>query len=222
MEMEQHKGQREDQRDRGFPAFFAQAPKLTVRDPLAQFLGAAQQGTIEYRYADAVRLAGHSCPTVAGAYLMVLHGLRALYGSDLPVRGEVAVALRDAQDRGVNGVVASVVQLLTGAAAASGFQGMGAGRRFSRQHLMAFEQPIEAVLGLVRKDTGRAVQVQFHEARVPWDEEARALMPRAVAGKASAAELERFGQLWQERVRKILVDHANDPQLVQVSDWQPA
>lgn len=62
-----------------FPAFFAAAPTLTVRDPLAQFLGATADGAITYGYADAVKLAGHSCPTVAGAYLMVLQGLAELY-----------------------------------------------------------------------------------------------------------------------------------------------
>lgn len=31
-------------------------------DPLAEFLGAAEGGLIEYGYADAVKLAGHSCP----------------------------------------------------------------------------------------------------------------------------------------------------------------
>lgn len=211
-----------EERDKGFPAFFGDAPTLTVRDPLAEFLGAAQQGIIEYRYADVVRVAGHSCPTVAGAYLMTLQGLRALYGSDLPVRGEIAVSMRDAQDHGVNGVIASVVQLLTGAASEGGFQGIGSGRRFSRHNLLTFERPIQAVLGLQRKDTGRAVQVQFNESFVPWEDETRALMPKAVAGQASAAELERFGQLWQDRVRKILVVHAHDPQMVQVSDWKIA
>ena len=211
-----------EERDKGFPSFFADAPTLTVRDPLAEFLGAAQQGIIEYRYVDAVRLAGHSCPTVAGAYLMALQGLRALYGSDLPVRGEIAVSMRDAPHRGVNGVIASVVQLLTGAAAEGGFQGIGSEHRFSRHNLMAFDRPIQAVLGLQRKDTGRAVQVQFNESLVPWADETRALMPIAVAGKASVAELQRFGQLWQDRVRKILVIHANDPQMIQVIDWKSA
>ena len=77
-----------------FPAFFAQAPTLRVRDPLAQFLGAATDGLLEYHYADAVRLAGHSCPTVAGAYLLTRRGLRALYGDDLPERGNIAVQTR--------------------------------------------------------------------------------------------------------------------------------
>ena len=53
-----------------FPAFFQDIPPLTLRDPLAALLGAAEGGLIDYRYADAVKLAGHSCPTVAGAWLM--------------------------------------------------------------------------------------------------------------------------------------------------------
>ena len=51
-----------------FPAFFDQVPRLVVRDPLADFLGAAEGGVLDYGYADAVRMAGHSCPTVASAY----------------------------------------------------------------------------------------------------------------------------------------------------------
>jgi len=45
-----------------FPDFFAQVPPLTLRDALAEVLGAAAGGVMTYRYVDAVRLAGHSCP----------------------------------------------------------------------------------------------------------------------------------------------------------------
>ena len=59
-----------------FPEFFESAPRITVRDPLARFLGAAEDGIIEYTYSDAVKLAGHSCPTVASAYLMTRTAMR--------------------------------------------------------------------------------------------------------------------------------------------------
>ena len=61
-----------------FPAFFDDAPVIRMRDGLAKLLGTARDGVIEYRYADAARLAGHSCPTVAGAWLSARAGLRAL------------------------------------------------------------------------------------------------------------------------------------------------
>jgi CRP-like cAMP-binding protein len=40
------------------PAFFDAVPAIVVADPLAETLGAAEGGLIEYRYVDAVRLAG--------------------------------------------------------------------------------------------------------------------------------------------------------------------
>ena len=200
-----------------FPDFFADAPQITLRDPLAEFLGAARGGVMTYRYADAVRLAGHSCPTVAGAWLMTMQGLRALYGQETPVRGEIEVLMQGGREDGANGVIATVVQLITGAAPETGFHGIGG--RFSRHNLLQFDQPVQGSFGLRRVDTGRAVQVALDAQVVPWPGEMRALLPRAAAGRANADELARFGELWQARVRQVLVEHATDPRLVQVREW---
>src|SRR5690606_23631521 len=115
------------------PAFFAEAPTILVHDALAGFLGAAEGGVVEYRYVDAVKLAGHSCPTVAGAFMMARAALRALYPEPgaLPERGEIRVDLREARDAGVAGVIASVLGLVTGAAGDGGFRGIGG--RFVRR-----------------------------------------------------------------------------------------
>ena len=209
-------------RDQGFPEFYAKAPVITVRDPLAQFLGAARHGLIEYCYTDVVRLAGHSCPTVAGAYLMALHGLRALYGSETPVRGDVEVFMHGAPGSGVTGVIASVVQLVTGAAAETGFPGAGSLALFARKNLLTFGADVDGVLGMRRRDTGKAVTVHHDSAIVPWPDEMRPLVAQACSEQANSAELERFGQPWQERVRRPLVDHADNPALVWVNDWHPA
>jgi hypothetical protein len=119
-----------------FPDFFAKAPTITLRDPLAAFLGVSKSGIMTYGYCDAVKLAGHSCPTVAGAYLAVRSGLACLYGDELPERGGVEVHLRDRREQGTTGVVAAVATLLTGAAPETGFGGIGAGRRFARRDLL--------------------------------------------------------------------------------------
>lgn len=198
----------------GFPTFFADAPTLKVRDELAEFLGAAQNGIMEYSYLDAVRLCGHSCPTVAGAYLMVLHGLRALYGDDLPERGQIEVLMRGARNEGTTGVTASVATLLTGAAVETGFAGIGAQGQFSRRDLMAFEQESLGVLSLCRRDNGKRVAVSLNATIVPFADEMKTLMPKAVSGMASPEEKERFAQLWQERVRKMLIEHADDKALI--------
>jgi hypothetical protein len=107
------------------------APTVTLRDLLAAFLGASKAGLITYGYADAVKLAGHSCPTVAGAYLMVRKGLSWLYADELPERGGIEVHMRDGREQGTTGVIATVAQLLTGAASETGFGGIGVGGRFA-------------------------------------------------------------------------------------------
>ena len=37
-----------------FPAFFEQVPGITLHDPLADLLGAAQGGLVHYGYSDVV------------------------------------------------------------------------------------------------------------------------------------------------------------------------
>jgi hypothetical protein len=200
-----------------FPDFFADAPTITLRDPLAAFLGVSKSGVMTYTYTDAVKLAGHSCPTVAGAYLMVRSGLSHLYGDDLSQRGGVEVYLRDERDQGTTGVIATIAMLLTGAAPETGFAGIGS--RFSRRNLLHFSVPIDGLLALQRCDSGRGVILDLDMARVPAAREMQMLSPRVVDGQASEEEQARFGVLWQARVAQMLTKHADDRDLVQVREW---
>lgn len=202
-----------------FPSFFNQAPTITVQDALADFLGAAENGILTYHYTDAVRLCGHSCPTVAGAYLMVIKGLKALYGEELPQRGDIEAFMQGERDEGTTGVTASVVQLLTGAAPETGFGGVGPAGRFARRHLLSFGAgEINGTLALRRRDTGKTVAVSLNAALQPFAPQMRDIMPKAVSGSASADELKQFGELWQERVRAFLIDQADNPEFVTVSE----
>ena len=198
------------------PDFFDQAPKITLRDPLAQFLGATPDGLLTYAYEDAVKLCGHSCPTVAGAYLMVLKGVQALYPNEIPERGNIEVAMRGGRSEGTVGVTASVAQLLTGAAPETGFGGVGPNGRFSRRDLLSYDAEIEEEICLRRRDTGASVRVSFNGKIAPFAPEMREIMPLAVSGQATAEQLARFGELWQQRVRTILIDECGNPELVVV------
>ena len=60
-------------------AMFDDVAPTTVTDPLAALLSAAEGGHIEYGYFDAVKLAGHPCPTVTGFWLMTRTALACLY-----------------------------------------------------------------------------------------------------------------------------------------------
>lgn len=196
------------------PGFFAEAPRIRVRDPLAAFLGAAPGGVLDYGYEDAVRLAGHSCPTVASAWLMTRAGLAALYPGELPERGGVLVEMRDPAEAGVTGVVARVVSLVTGVAGEEGFKGIAG--RFVRRGLLRFGAVIDGELRLTRLDDRRAVEVAARLDRVAGDPRMRELMPHPIAGDLDAAALDAFGALWQERVRRLLLEHADDPQTIVV------
>ena len=201
-----------------FPEFFARIPAITLRDPLAELLGAAEGGLIEYRFADAVRLAGHSCPTVAGAWLMTVRALRALYGDEIPVRGDLRVALGENADSGVAGVIAAVAGLLTGAAGEGGFKGLGG--RYSRRGLLHFGAAGVGGLAFTRLDTNVAVDCRLRLETVPADLRLAGLLGAILQGTTDDATRRLFGELWQERVRRILIDHADDPAIVELRPFQ--
>ncbi len=197
-----------------FPEFFARIPAITLRDPLAELLGAAEGGLIEYRFADAVKLAGHSCPTVAGAWLMTVRALRALYGDETPVRGDLRVALGETSDSGVAGVIASIAGLLTGAAGDGGFKGLGG--RYGRRNLLRFGVAGVGGLAFTRLDTNVTVDCILRLETVPADPRLGGLLGAILGGTADDAARRLFGELWQERVRRILIEHADDPEIVEL------
>ena len=195
-----------------YPDFFDAVTRITLRDPLAELLGTADGGRIEYGYVDAVKLAGHSCPTVAGAYLMTLQALARLYPGDTAERGGIRVEFGDTQTGGVTGVTAAVVGMLTGAAGEGGFKGLAG--KFSRRHLLSFAVENITEIRFSRLDTGARLAVTYHPEVVPAQPELHALVPAILAGTASDADRTEFGRLWQMRVKRILIDHQDDPALV--------
>ncbi|MDP3441162.1 MAG: hypothetical protein U0989_15710 [Azonexus sp.] len=197
-----------------FPTFFTDIPGITLRDPLAELLGAAEGGLIEYRFADAVKLAGHSCPTVAGAWLISVRALQALYADETPERGNIAVAMSEEIDQGVAGVMASIATLLTGATGEGGFKGLGG--RHSRRNLLHFGVDGIAGMAFTRRDNNATVDCKLRLDLVPADPRVSHLLPAVVRGEANASEKKLFGELWQDRVKRILIDHAECPELVQI------
>ncbi len=197
------------------PAFYSHAPRLLVRDPLAELLGAADDGLVEYGYADAVRLAGHSCPTVAGAYLMARAGLRALYPDAVPERGGVVVTMGAAEVEGTTGVIAQVFTLITGAAANNGFHGIGG--QHARHNLLRYGGGDRSCIASFRHaDTGDTVHLSMDLSSIPPAPQLRELMVRALAADATSEERAAFGSVWQDRVRRLLLEHADDPNVIRV------
>jgi len=199
-----------------FPAFYAQAPVVETFDPLALLLGASDSGHLDYRYADVVRLAGHSCPTVAGAFLMGRAALRALYPDGRAERGQIEVAMPAPAHHGTIGVIAQVLTLLTGAAAENGFPGLGG--RYARNGLLSYAaRHAGSATTFRRRDTGAAVTAEIDPSSVPGDPRQRALLGAIVQDEASAEQKQAFADMWQERVRRMLLEFADDAQVIKVT-----
>lgn len=194
------------------PLFFKAVPTITMYDPLAEILGAAQEGKLTYGYTDAVKLAGHSCPTVAGTYLMLQKGLEALYDNEMPVRGQVKVHMKGKLGDGIVGVMANVASLITGATDTSGFHGLGG--KFDRRHLLSYEADIDGEMALERVDNGARVTLSYHPEIVSSDPNMQVWLGMIMNGKADNEIKQAFQSAWQERVKKILIDNYNNPDLI--------
>ena len=192
--------------------FYDSAEPIKIKDPLAVVLGAMDKGEVfVFTFADAVKFAGHSCPAVAGAYKSTQIALKALYGEEMPVRGNVKVTFRGSVDYKVNGPISQVVTLITGASAESGFKGLGTAGKYGRYNLMTFNKELspdpKATCAIIfqRADSGKKIEVTYSVDPVPVNECIDKLMPLVISGKASEEESKEFGNLWQERVRTILL-----------------
>ena len=190
-----------------YPSFFDHIEPISLQDPLSNFLGAFVDGKLEIAYLDCVKLAGHSCPTVAGAYLMALKGLESLYPDTLPQRGFVKVEMRDAETQGVTGVVCNVIAFIAGAGGAGGFKGLQG--KMSRNNLISYDTPITREVRLTRIDTGASVEIDYDPSSIPPSAKMQPLMGKMMQQKASEEEKKAFGVLWQERVEKILLGKEN-------------
>ena len=190
-----------------YPKFYDQVESIRLIDPLAKVLGAFENGEYEISYLEVVKAAGHSCPTVAGAYLMTAAALKALYGDERAVRGNIKVEFAEALEDGVAGVIGNVVSQITGATDKSGFKGLGG--KFARHSLMHFSADINASGRFTRVDTNQSVDVIYNPLSVPADPDMMPLMQKIQSGNAQAEDMKEFGQLWQDRVRRIF-EHSNE------------
>ena len=195
-----------------YPLFFDKISPITMLDPLSQLLGAFSDGKITYNYIDMVKLAGHSCPTVAGAWIVADLGLKKLYAEDIPVRGNIQIEMAENLDEGVTGVIAQCLSLITGAANEGGFKGLGG--KFSRNNRLFFGCDIAGEVRLTRLDNGGTVTLSYDPSAVPFHPQMKPLMQKAGQGALTAEDKAFFAKEWQNRVKKILTQTDQWTQLV--------
>lgn len=187
--------------------FYDEVEPIKLKDPLAVFLGAIdEQEEFIFTYEDAVKLAGHSCPAVSGAYKVTEKALKALYGSETPMRGGISVKVLGSIDNGANGPISQVISLITGAAPETGFAGLG--NSFVRKNKLIFDEKNEEANAFVftRDDNKKSVKVTYHPENVPADEDMHELFTKSIVGTANEKQKEKFKEMWQKRVRCVLFE----------------
>lgn len=184
-----------------YPKFYDMIESIKVKDPLSNALGAFENGEYEFNYVDVVKSAGHSCPTVAGAYIITLTALKSLYPDELAVRGNIKVEFEESMESGVAGVIGNVISQITGATDKSGFKGLQG--KFARHSLMHFNSDINASARFTRLDNSKSVDVFYNPESVKPNPDMQVLMKKMANGEASNGEVKEFGVLWQDRVKRI-------------------
>jgi len=117
------------------------------------------------------------------------------------------------------GPQAQVISLITGASGATGFKGLGG--RWGRNDRLFFdaEDPQFGTYIFQREDTGKTVQVVYNpQALGPDDPRMSQLVPLVISGAANAEQKELFTNLWQGKVRRILLDADSMPGLFTVTE----
>ncbi|MRI83840.1 MAG: hypothetical protein C6I00_05395 [Nitratiruptor sp.] len=197
-----------------YPDFFDQVEPLLLYDPLADFLGALDGGVTQITYLDLVKLAGHSCPTVAGIYLMARIGLERLFPDAMPIRGEIEVHIQGAKGEGVNGVIGTGLAYICGVSDEGGFKGIGG--RFNRANKLFYQAPISGEVRLKRCDSGASIDLSYDPSVIPPNPEMKELLAKLQSGHATIDDRRAFQKLWQERVAKILLSKELWPQMVTI------
>ncbi|MBF0164000.1 MAG: hypothetical protein HQM01_05735 [Magnetococcales bacterium] len=184
---------------------FSDTPNITLRDPLAELLGAGEEPFV-YTFNDAVKLAGHACPTVAGAFLMIRRALELLYPNTIPTRGDVLITVPNRIEEGVTGPITQIFTLVTGAAGLNGFKGLAG--QYNRMNLMRFQEGLGGAAPFVFEaiSTGRKVALVYSPAAIPPDPRMGEIMPLVLSNRAMPELRTEFGRLWRQRVEAILAD----------------
>jgi len=167
-------------------------------------------GPIPYYYEEAVKLAGHSCGAVAGAWIITKKALEVLYpNGEIPVRGQIFVEAPGAEDEWFVGVFGDVIAFITGAAPKTGFNGsdFAVNDLYVRQNKMVYsEEPTNQLPPMrewifTRLDTGTKVGIKFNLVIItPLPTPGRIEMGKKMAlGQATIEETVDYIKYWNDR-----------------------
>ncbi|MFC1889029.1 hypothetical protein ACFL4G_04655 [Thermodesulfobacteriota bacterium] len=185
-------------------------PVIMMRDPLLELLGQTAD-PVPYTYEEAVKLAGHSCGAVAGAWIITRKALEVLYPGEVPVRGQIAIEAPGAKGEWIVGVFGEIMTYITGAAPRTGFHGSSFGKRYNRRDLLVYRDapantpPTEMAWIFKRIDTDARVSVRYDLSMIqPTATPDRTRTGiKMVKGEAAPGEAKEWIEYWNARVAFI-------------------
>jgi hypothetical protein len=183
-----------------YQKFFDKIESIILKDELAKFLGVNEDGIIEIKYIDIVKMSGHSCATVGGGYLIALKGLKALYADEIPKRGEIKVEIKKSPIEDNAGVVGCVLSNITGATTDYGFGGIPGGK-FNRRDLLFYNAPIDTDVRFTRLDTQKEIGINYHPGKVVNPMQ---ILMSAIGPDATPENKKTFPKRFQEMVKTVL------------------
>ncbi len=195
--------------------YITEVPPIMMIDPYFQIFGQSQVA-VPYTYENAVKLSGHSCGAVTGAWTIARKALEALYpNGEIPVRGQIAVEAPGAEDEWFVGVFGEVITYITGAAPKTGFIGAEFGQTndvFVRQNKMTYPDEPTGTLPpkmewiFTRLDNGAKVGVVFNLSVITpiATPERQAMGKKMAAGEATPEEAADYYQYWNDRAKFVL------------------
>lgn len=200
-----------------YPEFFDWAPTIDMVDELAALLGSTEEGKMSFTYLDVVKASGHSCPTVAAAYGIMVRVLPLLFPNETPMRGKIIIECAAMHDEGAIGVMGKVFSHITGAAGEEGFKGVFG--HFDRRHLLRFGVDLGgATMRIRRSDTTTAYRIWLDLSVVSLDPRQGELLTLLLDGEGGERESFEFQTLWQQRVKEILIDRINDTTMLRIEE----
>ena len=191
-------------------AHITDVPPIMMRDPFLELLGQTDK-PVPYTYEEAVKLAGHSCGAVAGAWTMTKKALAALYPGEIPERGKVVIEAPGAEDEWLVGVFGEVMTYITGASPKTGFSGGPFGKVYNRRDLLKYKDavtntpPPKMVWIFKRIDTGAQVSVGYNLSLIqpPATPERGKMAAKVASGKATPEEAGEWIEYWNARVKFV-------------------
>jgi hypothetical protein len=94
--------------------------------------------------------------------------------------------------------------MITGATDVSGFHGLNG--KFDRRNLLFYGANIGGEMALERVDTSTRVIVNYDPSSILPDLRMKELMMKVMSGNANEIERMQFGEVWQDRVQRIILE----------------